>query len=364
MKIAFLSFYSGHISRGSETYVYELATRLGKTNEVTVFQSGPKFGHGNYELIRIDTRIDWKEKDMTGTVYRRFFIDYWSRLIARFTIKSLLPIWRGKFDVVIPINGGWQPAFVRLITWLQGSKMVVSGQSGMGWDDRNNLWSFPNSFVALSRKSELWAKEANPLAKNICYIPNGVDLAKFKPGGEKYGVKLKKPIILCVGALTRQKRIDLVIKAVAKLNNVSLLVAGDGSNKKALMKVGSELLGSKFKLISVFYDEMPKVYRVADIFTLVPESSEAFGNVYVEAMATNLPVVAVDDEQRREIVGDAGILVAPTDTEAYAKALTETLNKNWGDKPRKQAEKFDWDKIAQDYERLFKSLFASKQGIL
>ena len=41
---------------------------------------------------------------------------------------------------------------------------------------------------------------------------------------------------------------------------------------------------------------------------------------------------------------------------AIAKALKEALDKNWGDIPRKQAEKFDWDMIAQKYEDLFKSL--------
>jgi len=73
-------------------------------------------------------------------------------------------------------------------------------------------------------------------------------------------------------------------------------------------------------------------------------------------MASGLPVVAADDPIRREIVGDAGIFVDPTDTDAYAKAIKEALGKNWGDVPRKQAEKFSWDEIALKYERLLKSL--------
>jgi glycosyltransferase involved in cell wall biosynthesis len=101
---------------------------------------------------------------------------------------------------------------------------------------------------------------------------------------------------------------------------------------------------------------MPEVYRVANVFTLPSASSEAFGNVLVEAMATNLPVVATNDEQRREIVGEAGFLVDPADTEEYAKVLQKTLNMDWGDKPRKQAEKFSWDEIAKKYEELFVDL--------
>ena len=48
-----------------------------------------------------------------------------------------------KYDVVVPLNGGWQPALLRIITWVYGGKVVISGQAGMGWDDRNNLWCFP-----------------------------------------------------------------------------------------------------------------------------------------------------------------------------------------------------------------------------
>jgi len=101
---------------------------------------------------------------------------------------------------------------------------------------------------------------------------------------------------------------------------------------------------------------MPKYYRAANIFTLPSWSYEAFGIVYLEAMASGIPVVATDDELRREIVGDAGILVDPTDLDSYANALKKALSIDWGNKPRIQAEKFDWDKIAKKYEKLFENL--------
>ena len=59
----------------------------------------------------------------------------------------------------------------------------------------------------------------------------------------------------------------------------------------------------------------------------------------VEAMASGLPVVATDDPIRREIVGDAGLFVDPTDTNKFANTIEKALNTNWGEKPRKQAEK-------------------------
>lgn len=346
MKIAFLNIYQNKVERGAETFITELSKRLSKGNKV--------------EIIDTPISLDWSKKDSSLSFARRLFVDYWSRKVFGFTFKSIPKIFKEKYDIVVPLNGGWQPAIIRIVTWLYGGKMVISGQSGIGWDDRNNLWCFPNAFVALSSKALNWAKKAMPLVKSF-YIPNGVDLDYFKPQGESFNTKLKKPVILAVGAFTEQKRMDLAIKAVAKMKGVSLLMVGGGGDLKEKLTIeGKMLLGERFEIKSVPFEEMPKIYRVADVFTLPSASSEAFGNVLVEAMATGLPVVATDDPIRREIVGDAGILVDPTDVDKYSRVLRNALETKWGDKLRKQAEKFSWDNIALRYEELFKDIFQKK----
>ena len=337
MKIAFLNIYQGLCDRGSETFVSEVASRLSGKNRVDVI-------NGN------------KLPGKRWPFFWRAFLDPQGVDIALFTIKNLPRIWREKYDVVIPLNGGWQPAFIRLITWVYGGKMVISGQSGKGWDDRNNLWCFPDAFVALSSFLQRWGKRANPFLRRIEYIPNGVDINKFKPEGEKISTKLTKPLILSVGALSEDKRMDLVIKAVAKLGNTSLFLVGKGPLREKLEELGRKLLGKRFQIASFDFNEMPKVYRVADLFTLASPWYRSFEIVLAEAMATNVPVVADDDPIREEIVGIGGVLVDPTNTLQYAKSLGEALGKDWGDKPRRQAEKFDWDKIAKQYENILKSL--------
>lgn len=336
MKIAFLNITQRLVDRGAETFVREVSERLKKNHEVDVI-SGNKIPPRRWHFL-------W-----------RFFIDPSGLSVLRFTLKNLSVIWRNKFDVVIPLNGGWQPALVRIITWLYGGRMVISGQSGTGWDDIVNIWSFPDVFISISAFAKKWAKKINPLVR-VEYVPNGVDLKKFVPAGEKINLKLRRPVILYVGALEPGKRVLETIKAVAKLKDTSLLVVGNGELKDKAEKLGRELLGDKFLLTKFSYGELPAVYRAADIFTIGSKAYYSFEIVLAEAMASGLPVVANNDLIRREIVGDAGLFVDPENTEEYSKALGKALKTKWGDKPRKQAEKFSWDTVAQKYEELLEEI--------
>lgn len=233
--------------------------------------------------------------------------------------------------------------------------MLIVGHAGIGWDDRNNLWCFPDIFVALSTHAKVWAKKVNPFVK-VEYIPDGVDLNKFNPIGGKIELGLKRPIVLCVGALEHSKRIDLVIKAVAKLKNVSLLVVGRGELKTELEELGDKLLKDRFKLKEFDLEKMPDVYRSSDILVSASVPYYSFEMVLVEAMASNLPVIANKDQIREEIIEEVGILADPTNSDNFAGAIDSALKKNWDNKPQKQAENFSWERIIKNYEQLFKEL--------
>lgn len=360
MKIAILSFYSGHIERGVETWTHQLANRLSENHEVWVIQNGLAPSSTKYKVYSTKMKVDWNIPDYGGTVLRRLFLDYWSILIAVSTLKSIVFLWRENFDIVIPTSGGWQPAFIRIITWLRRKKMVIVGHSGIGWDDRNNLWCFPDSFVALSSYAKKWAERANPFIR-VDHIPDGVDLKKFDARGERIDLGLRRPIVLCVSALIPTKRVELVIKAVAKLKNVSLCVVGKGDLREELNKLGRSLMGNRFALFEFSFDEMPKVYRSCNVLVSASLPFYSFEMVLLEAMASGIPVVANNDPIRKEIVGNAGFLADPTNIDLFANAIQVALYKNWADKPRKQAEKFDWEKVTKMYDSLFKKLIEHKR---
>ena len=356
MKIVFLNIYNGLVERGAERSTHELANRLAENHKVWVVQGGSRLlSKAKYKIKIIPTFLP-NFPDSSFSFLRRFYLDIWSLQILFFSIRLIPLLLSERFNIVIPVNGGWQTVLCKLLAWLRYSKLVIIGRAGKGRDDRWNLLWRPDLFIALTNYAYAWVKKIAPKIK--CeLIPNGVDLNLFRPQREKAEVALKRPIILCVGALMPNKQIDLTIKATAKLKDVSLLILGKGILKNDLLELGNKLLEKdRFLILSVPYKEIPKYYRIAHVFTLVSKTGEAFGNVYLEALASNLPIVATDDTTRREIVGGAGIFVDPNNIDQYADALNTMLNKNIGNMPIDQSSKFYWEKIASKYEKTFLSL--------
>ncbi len=268
---------------------------------------------------------------------------------------SFSKIINGHFDIVIPINGRIQALKASLGRFVGGYKLLISGHSGIGRDDLWNIMVRPDIFVALTGKAEEWAKNW-AWGSRVVKIHNGIDLKRFTKNGQSLPINLPRPVILSVGALVWNKNHQNTIKAVAKMNKGSLLIVGEGPQKDEFEQLGNKLLPGRFEITSLPYSDIPKVYRSADLFTLPSWDREAFGIVYLEAMASGLGVVAPDDQNRREIIGQAGILVNVDDSNIFAQALEKAVANDWSEIVRSQAEKFSWDKIAEQYAQIFRSL--------
>lgn len=358
MKIVFLSFYSGVVYRGVETYVHELADRLAKSgHDVTVFQNGPNTYGGSYKTESIGIKVSFFKSGNMSTLLNQII---GANADRRFTQKALRKIGKD-VDILVATNNRFQALISRIWCLFKKTKLIIPGQGGPGIDERFALMCFPDAFVPLSNFQKEWAKRANPFVNVSEVIHNGVSLNKFSDKNKKIDFGLKGKIILCAAALWPiMKRQQLLIKAVSKLKGASLLLAGDGEGKAYLEKLGREYLGDRFLIKSFTYDQMPNVYASCDLFSFPTWPPESFGIVMVEAMASGLPVVASDDPIRREIVGEAGLFVDPKNTSEYANTLKKALEKKWGELPRKNAEDFSWEKIAEKYEKLFETITKAK----
>ena len=106
--------------------------------------------------------------------------------------------------------------------------------------------------------------------------------------------------------------------------------------------------------------DLPAFYQLAAVFAF-PSLYEGFGLGPIEAMACGTPVVSSNSSSLPEVVGDAGLLVDPTDTAALSEALRRTLSNvelraNLIDRGLAQAKKFSWVKAADELEDVYRSL--------
>lgn len=193
---------------------------------------------------------------------------------------------------------------------------------------------------------------------NSCLIPNGVNCEQFKPGvSDLNEVPKDRFVVLMVSALIPSKRVEEGIYAVAKIKDAHLVVAGDGPLRSLIETKAQEYLPGRFTLLSVPAHRMPDVYRAANVF-LHMSKSESFGNVYLEAMATGLPIVAQNSDHVRWVVGDNEFLVDTQDAESVSRAISCATQYGSSDKARRiiRAQTFAWPIIASRYRAFFKKL--------
>ncbi len=208
-----------------------------------------------------------------------------------------------------------------------------------------------NDGIAVQTPFELqFIRSAEPRAKSVL-IPLGVDLEAFYPAASDDPLPsellgLDHPIIFSASAFYPNKRLQLLIDAVGQLKRGSLVMAGDGPARHKLLQFANQSLGEqRFRYMGTLNRrQLLSLYQFTDVFSL-PSINEPFGNVLLEAMACNKPIVATNDLTRRWIVGGAGILVDVMDPYAFADALRRAGETSWGDKPRERAQFFSLESV-------------------
>lgn len=181
-------------------------------------------------------------------------------------------------------------------------------------------------------------------------IPNGIHPDRFE-GVEAdratFGLPQHRPVVLMVSAFIETKRVMDGMRATAAIPEAHFVVAGDGPLREEVDRLAADILPGRFTRLTLGAAQMPVLYRSADCF-LHMSLAEAFGNVYVEAMASGLPIVAHDSPRLRWIVGERDTLCDTQDPPAVIKALRRALERGQGE-PEPRAQQFTWPVIARQY---------------
>lgn len=194
-------------------------------------------------------------------------------------------------------------------------------------------------------------------------IPNGMDASRYTPGPADraaFNIPAEVPVVLMVSALIPSKFVAGGVRAVARLPGVHLVVAGDGPQRDEVDGLARELLPGRFTRLTTTMDRMPALYRCADVF-LHLSRDEAFGNVYIEALATGLPVVGHDYPTARWILGEFGRLVDTTDDQRTADAVQAALAAPRAADQRHAfaATRYDWPAVGAQYATFLKEVAES-----
>lgn len=173
--------------------------------------------------------------------------------------------------------------------------------------------------------------------KPIHIIPNGIDLGMFraakKPGSlrSRLGVGPEAPILLTVGRMDPEKRLDFIVDAFAKISerhpNAQLVFAGDGSARKGLeVKVAATNAKDRIHFLGMVpRADLPDVFHDATVF-LSASTTEVHPISVIEAIASGLPLVAVEDEAFEGMIeNDCNGYMVPLDLRVYANTVADLL---------------------------------------
>lgn len=337
-----------------------------------------------------DDRID-------GVPVRRVPVSARSRLLRLFTTPRLaLAAWRLERDATIVHLHGFsaKSRVVIALARLLGRRIIVK-ETSLGHDDAVSMQAKGGGVFRSFRRADRFVGVSPAFAERHAaaglprekfrLIPNGVDLARFRPpaDGERpeirrsLGLPADRPIVLSVGFFSHEKRPDLLFDAWTGTFGVApesaLVFVGrtqsdyyevDASLADRIRRDAARTGCADRVLMIEQTDAIERWYRAADVFVL-PSTREGLPNVVLEAMASGLPCIVtrlpgVTDSMITD--GDDGLLVGADDRAAFKDALRALLNdaarrSGLGARARQTAaDRFSLDRTAASYVSLYREL--------
>ena len=269
------------------------------------------------------------------------------------------------YDLILPLYAKHADPLSRSMHWLfaersarQADRIITDSHSTAR--DLHRIYGIPES------KMEVIHLGVSPVFKP----QDPLAAAGYVAG--KYGAS--KDYVLTVGTLGPHKNLVTLVKTLKVLRergalSFELLVAGaKGRKKSEVLEVmrSSSLTDNQIRFLGFVPDEdLPRLYSGSSLFVL-PSLYEGFGLPLAEAMACGVPVIASNTSSIPEVVGDAGLLVPPTEPEAFAEAILrvrsdEGLRSAMIEKGLKRAASFRWDKAAREMLECMRDVVREKR---
>lgn len=364
-----LAFTGNYRQAGLSRYIYELLTQLPPQRPAERFTafvgndpipndfpapSNLAFSPSRFPTVRAPIRIAWEQTILpVASAHQRLDL-----LFCPVNIRPIL----SHCPAVITIH---DLIFLRYPHAFHPLKRLYL-TAFTGWSARH-----AKHVIAVSeatRRDVIDLLHVRP--SRVTTIHNGVG-TQFRPTSpeEKDAFRNEKQIsgriIIHVGTLEPRKNITTLLRAFSVLAHdpafadVTLVIGGSKGwyydeifATAERLGLGSWENGGRVRWLGrVPDDELPLWYNVASVCAY-PSLYEGFGLPALEAMACGTPVVASNTSALPEVVGDAGILVDPTNTTAWTESLRtlltdQALSNKLSQSAQQKASNFSWQKAAQ-----------------
>jgi len=295
--------------------------------------------------------------------------------------------------VIVHTHGSKAGILGRLAAWLAGVPVIIHSIHGFGFT-RYQSWPVRRTLVALEGLAArlttrfFAVSEANrQLGVELGFFPDdrcavirsGVDLAAIRRTGvdtvakkRELGLEPGRPVVGMVAPMKPQKApldfVRVAARVAAKKPGTQFLFVGDGELRGAMEEEITRLgLVKSFRLAG-WRRDVPAIMRCLDIFVLT-SLWEGLPRVYLEALASGVPVVGTRVDGAAEVVRDGvnGYLLAPGDVPGLADRVlallgNPTLAADMGRRGAALPPEFDiHDMVSrqeEEYERLLAAMKA------
>lgn len=230
-----------------------------------------------------------------------------------------------------------------------------------------------------------WAHRMG-FAGPLTVIPNGVNAVHFSQTyahntldglSRALGKREREFYLITTSRLVTKNAVDDVIRALPHMpDNITFLILGVGPDETMLRALAKKMgVEDRVKFLGfIGHDELPKYLALSDIY-IRPSRSEGMGNVFIEAMAAELPVIATQEGGIADFLFDAkrnpdkpttGWAVDKDSPEQIAEAVQDILAHPEQVAQVKAAakkmviEKYDWNLIARKMETTFDRVFENR----
>lgn len=271
-------------------------------------------------------------------------------------------------ELGIPIMGTNHFMPENLIHYLHLPKKVEGYITRLAW---NGFLKIFERIDAVTTPTETGAKLLAEigLSKTVSSLSCGIDFKIFHPQNngdylrQKYNLR-EKPTLLYLGRLDKEKNVDVLLKAfVLALEKIDahFVIAGFGSEGTNLRKLTDKLKIEKSVTFTGFVSDAdkPNLYKIADCFAIAG-IAELQSIVTMEAMASGLPVIAVDAMALPHLVQhkENGFLFQLNEIESIAEHIVNILSdrelrNKMSQKSLEIIQAHDIDKIINQYESLY-----------